>query len=89
MIVRILGEGQYDVADDALARLNCLDNDLECAVEAGDEAAFAAALTALLDGVRARRAPPTTPTRSTSPTSSCRRPTRASTRSASCWATTV
>ena len=28
MIVRILGEGQYDVADDALARLNSIDNDL-------------------------------------------------------------
>ena len=53
VIVRILGEGQYDVADDALARLNALDDDLEVAVEAGDEAAFAAALTALHDGVRA------------------------------------
>ena len=53
MIVRILGEGQYDVADDALARLNSIDNDLGAAVESGDEAAFAAALTALHDGVRA------------------------------------
>ena len=53
MIVRILGEGQYDVADDALARLNSIDNDLGVAVESGDEAAFAAALTALHDGVRA------------------------------------
>ena len=53
MIVRILGEGQYDIADDALARLNSIDNDLGVAVEAGDEAAFAAALTALHDGVRA------------------------------------
>ena len=53
MIVRILGEGQYDVADDALARLNSIDNDLGVAVESGDEAAFAAALTTLHDGVRA------------------------------------
>ena len=52
MIVRILGEGQYDVADDALDRLNQLDAAVEAAVEAGDEAAFTPALLALLDGVR-------------------------------------
>ena len=52
MIVRILGEGQYDVADQALDRLNELDATLEAAVEAGDEAAFTTALTELLDGVR-------------------------------------
>lgn len=52
MIVRILGEGQFDVSDDALGRLNELDSSVEAAVEAGDESAFGAALTALLDGVR-------------------------------------
>ena len=52
VIVRILGEGQYDVTDDALDRLNALDAEIEAAVEAGDEAAFATALTALHDGVR-------------------------------------
>lgn len=52
MIVRILGEGQYDVADAALDRLNDLDGEVERAVEAGDEPAFEAALAALLDGVR-------------------------------------
>jgi hypothetical protein len=52
VIIRILGEGQYDVADHALDRLNELDSTLETAVETGDEAAFAAALTELLDGVR-------------------------------------
>lgn len=52
MIIRILGEGQYDVGDQALDRLNELDSTLERAVEAGDEAAFAAALSELLDGVR-------------------------------------
>ena len=52
MIIRILGEGQYDVADHALDRLNELDATLEAAVEAGDETAFAGALTGLLDGVR-------------------------------------
>ncbi len=52
MIVRILGEGQYDVADAALDRLNDLDGAVERAVEAGDEATFATALEALLEGVR-------------------------------------
>ncbi len=52
MIVRILTEGQYDVSDEALARLNQLDSDLETAVSSGDQAAFDAALEALLDGVR-------------------------------------
>ena len=52
MIIRILGEGQYDVADHALDRLNELDTALENAVEAGDEAAFLPALAALLEGVR-------------------------------------
>jgi hypothetical protein len=52
MIVRILGEGQYDVSDDAVDRLNQLDSAVEAAVEAADEAVFADALQALLEGVR-------------------------------------
>lgn len=52
MIVRILGEGQYDVSDDALDRLNELDATVEAAVESGDEESFVPALAALLDGVR-------------------------------------
>jgi hypothetical protein len=52
MIVRILGEGQYDVSDQAISTLNDLDARVESAVEAGDEDAFHAALPALLDGVR-------------------------------------
>jgi len=52
VIVRILGEGQYDVPEDALTRLNDLDAAVEAAVESGDGAAFASALAALLDGVR-------------------------------------
>ena len=55
MIVRILGEGQYDVADEALARLNSIDNDLGAAVASGAEAALAAAVTARHDGGRAPR----------------------------------
>ncbi|MGZ4497618.1 MAG: PspA-associated protein PspAA [Nocardioides sp.] len=52
MIVRILGEGQYDLPDDALDGLNELDAAVESAVEAGDQAAFADALAALLGAVR-------------------------------------
>ena len=52
MIVRILGEGQYDVSDEALARLNELDAAVEAAVDGSDEDGFATALAALLDGVR-------------------------------------
>jgi hypothetical protein len=53
MIVRILGEGQYDVADDAVDGLNELDAAVEAAVEAGDTERFAVALGNLLAGVRA------------------------------------
>ena len=52
MIIRILGEGQYDVSDDALGRLNEYDAAVEAAVEAGDVEAFTGALETLLDGVR-------------------------------------
>jgi hypothetical protein len=57
VIVRILSEGQYDVPDDALDRLNELDSAVEVAVEAADEAALAAALTALHDAVRSAGTP--------------------------------
>ncbi len=52
MIVRILGEGQYDVDDSTLESLNVLDSAVESAVEAGDEPAFSTALDQLLAGVR-------------------------------------
>jgi hypothetical protein len=52
MIVRILGEGQYDLSDEAISALNDLDAQVESAVEADDEDAFRGALTSLLDGVR-------------------------------------
>ncbi len=57
MIVRILGEGQYDVSDDALDRLNELDGSLETAVESDDQEAFGTALAALLEGVRTMGVP--------------------------------
>jgi hypothetical protein len=52
LIVRILGEGQYDVAASALDRLNELDAAVETAIAAGDETSFRPALHALLEGVR-------------------------------------
>lgn len=52
MIVRILGEGQLEVADDQVDALNGLDETVEKAVEAGDEAAFGEALASLLARVR-------------------------------------
>jgi hypothetical protein len=52
MIVRILGEGQYEVPDTELTRLNALDARLQPAVDTGDPAAFTAALDDLLAAVR-------------------------------------
>ena len=57
MIVRILGEGQFRVDDSAAVELNQLDNQLEAAVDRGDEAAFSAALTGMLAQVRAQGSP--------------------------------
>ena len=52
MIVRILTEGQWEVGDDALDRLNALDGEVESADEGGDTVTFSQALGALLDAVR-------------------------------------
>jgi hypothetical protein len=52
MIVRILGEGQFQVDDDAAAKLTALDKDLDAAVEADDNAKFKAALDAAARLVR-------------------------------------
>jgi hypothetical protein len=57
VIVRILGEGQLDVSDEALPRLNELDAAVERAVESSDEESFRTALAALLDGVRTAGVP--------------------------------
>ncbi|WP_122817140.1 PspA-associated protein PspAA [Nocardioides pantholopis] len=56
MIVRILGEGQFDLTDADLDWLNELDTAVETAVENGDQAAFETALAALLDAVRSHGA---------------------------------
>ncbi|MGO9195918.1 MAG: PspA-associated protein PspAA [Acidimicrobiales bacterium] len=52
MIVRILGEGQYELPDDSLPSLEVLDAGLNAALEAGDDAGFELALQALVDKVR-------------------------------------
>ena len=52
MIVRLLGEGQFRVDDALLTRLNELDDDVEKAVEDGDERALWTGLQALADTVR-------------------------------------
>ncbi|MGH3345108.1 MAG: PspA-associated protein PspAA [Carbonactinosporaceae bacterium] len=52
MIVRIMGEGQFEVADDQFELLNALDESLSDAVESGDDQEFQAALGALLARVR-------------------------------------
>ena len=52
MIVRIMGEGQFDVPDELLEELNRLDEALTKAVEGGDPDAFRTALERLLASVR-------------------------------------
>ncbi|MEU3163268.1 hypothetical protein [Streptosporangium sp. NPDC006930] len=52
MIVRIMGEGQIDIAPADLDVLNALDAELEAAIEAGEEETFRVRLHALLDKVR-------------------------------------
>lgn len=52
MIVRLMGEGQLDVAEGDLPTLNDLDSRLETAIESGAEQKFREALHALLECVR-------------------------------------
>ncbi|MCX5587190.1 hypothetical protein ACFV0H_35065 [Streptomyces erythrochromogenes] len=57
MIVRIMGEGQLDVADSHFAQLNKLDDELLAEMEGGDEEGFRRTLGALLEAVRRLGAP--------------------------------
>jgi hypothetical protein len=59
VIVRIMGEGQWELDEAHLATLNALDAAVERAVEAGDATAYADGFAQLLDGVRTqgRRVP--------------------------------
>ncbi len=52
MIVRIMGEGQIEIAPTDIDVLNALDSELEDAIESGDEGVFRVKLHALLDKVR-------------------------------------
>jgi hypothetical protein len=52
MIVRISGEDQYELADEASAKLNELDNAVVAVVESGREDGFADAYGSLIDFVR-------------------------------------
>jgi len=54
MIVRIMAEGQFQLADEELDGLNELDTAVESAVEGGDEQRFRTALDDLLEAVRQR-----------------------------------
>ncbi|MEU6757811.1 hypothetical protein [Streptomyces sp. NPDC046685] len=52
MIVRIMGEGQVELADSHFAELNRLDDELLVEMEGGDAEGFRRTLDALLEAVR-------------------------------------
>jgi len=56
MIVRISGEGQFELGDAAAERLNALDNDAVAAVEAGEEQRFLDLFAQIVAFVRAEGA---------------------------------
>ena len=57
MIVRIMGEGRFEVPDTELAAIERLDAALVDALDRGDDAGFAAALAELVEAVRAHGTP--------------------------------
>lgn len=57
MIVRIMGEGQVEVADSHFPELDKLDDDLLAEMERGDGPGFRSTLHALLEKVRELGAP--------------------------------
>ncbi len=52
MIVRILGEGQWDLDEAHMDALNRLDAEVEAAVQEGDRETFSHSLDALLAAIR-------------------------------------
>ncbi|MCY0943915.1 MULTISPECIES: PspA-associated protein PspAA [Streptomyces] len=52
MIVRIMGEGQVEMADGHFTELNRLDDELLAEMQRGDEEGFRRTLGALLEAVR-------------------------------------
>jgi hypothetical protein len=57
VIVRIVGDGQYEFPDDQSDRLNDLDNQLVTIVESGDEAQFTDVFGKLVELVRSSGTP--------------------------------
>ncbi|MCX5201699.1 hypothetical protein OG897_09575 [Streptomyces sp. NBC_00237] len=57
MIVRIMGEGQLDLADSHFVELNKLDDELLAEMENGDGPGFRHTLEALLEAVRTLGSP--------------------------------
>ena len=57
MIVRILGEGQFELPDDAMDELNALDDAVTSAIDSNDEQAFRSCLSDLLAKVRESGSP--------------------------------
>lgn len=52
MIIRILGEGQWELGDDSLDELNVHDDQVQAALESDDQDALRAALQGLVEVVR-------------------------------------
>ncbi|MCX4777893.1 PspA-associated protein PspAA [Streptomyces sp. NBC_01264] len=52
MIVRVMGEGQVELADSHFTELNKLDDELLAEMESGDEEGFRRTLGQLLEAVR-------------------------------------
>ena len=57
MIVRILGEGQYEIDDAHVEKLEELDGALLAAIEGGDEEAFGASLAAVVGTIHEHGTP--------------------------------
>ncbi len=57
MIIRIIGEGQYKMHDEGIARLNELDGELEEVLDSGDRARFEDILVEMVEFVRGHGAP--------------------------------
>jgi hypothetical protein len=57
VIVRILGEGQFRLADEVFAAVHEIDDRVQAAADADDDAAFRQALGELLDVVTGRGEP--------------------------------
>lgn len=57
MIVRILGEGRFELSEQVVAEIEALDDTLGTAIEAGDTQAMDATLHELIDRIRSAGTP--------------------------------